>query len=79
MISFCKKCLFPDTKPDLYFDDEGVCDACRSAEQKWAEVSTIDWEKRAQEFETILTSLPKHRTYDCVVPVSGVRFNIPNL
>ena len=71
MISFCKKCLFPDTKPDLYFDDEGVCDACRSAEQKWAEVSTIDWEKRAQEFETILTSLPKHRTYDCVVPVSG--------
>ena len=50
-----------------------VCDACRSAEQKWAEVSTIDWEKRAQEFETILTSLPKHRTYDCVVPVSGVK------
>ena len=27
MIKFCKKCLFPDTKPDLYFDEDGSGDA----------------------------------------------------
>ena len=26
MIHYCKRCLFPETKPDLYFDDDGVCD-----------------------------------------------------
>ncbi|EFC30577.1 hypothetical protein C1336_000270009 [Campylobacter jejuni subsp. jejuni 1336] len=24
----------PDTKPDLHFDEEGICDACRSQEAK---------------------------------------------
>ena len=24
----------PNTKPDLHFDDEGICDACRSQEDK---------------------------------------------
>ncbi|EOA4000600.1 hypothetical protein ACH2GF_001978, partial [Campylobacter coli] len=31
-MKFCKKCVMPDTKPDLHFDEEGVCDACRSQE-----------------------------------------------
>ena len=48
MISFCKKCLFPDTKPDLYFDDEGVCDACRSVNKNGRSFND-DW--AAQEFE----------------------------
>ena len=32
----------PDTKPDLSFDTEGVCDACQSAALK----NTIDWVSR---------------------------------
>ena len=30
MINFfrCKNCLFPSTKPDLHFDEKGVCEAC---------------------------------------------------
>ncbi len=71
MINFCKKCLFPDTKPDLYFDKLGVCDACRSAEQKWAVDGSIDWEDRSREFDAIIARLPKKGLYDCVVPVSG--------
>jgi N-acetyl sugar amidotransferase len=70
-IKYCVKCLFPDTKPDLYFDEEGVCDACRSAEQKWQANKSIDWNDRASEFNSILSNLPKDRLYDCVVPVSG--------
>ena len=30
----CKKCVMPNTKPDLHFDDEGVCDACKSQQYK---------------------------------------------
>lgn len=68
---YCKNCLFPDTKPDLYFDGEGVCDACRSAETKWNAEKMLDWEERGKEFDNILKTLPKNNMYDCVVPVSG--------
>ena len=71
MIQFCKKCLFPDTKPDLYFDANGICDACTSAQEKWSRIEAINWEQRAQEFEAIISELPRDGIYDCVVPVSG--------
>ena len=32
-VKFCKKCLFPETKPDLYFNKEGVCDSCISTKE----------------------------------------------
>ena len=40
-MKYCAKCVMPETKPDL-FDNEGVCDACRSAELK----NKIDWISR---------------------------------
>ena len=70
-MKFCKTCLFPDTKPDLYFDDEGICDACRSAETKWDLEKMVDWPARENEFQSIIEELPKTGSYDCVVPVSG--------
>lgn len=59
----------PNTKPDLYFDENGVCDACRSADLK----GSIDWDARKREFEDLMEA---HRgknpsNYDCIVPVSG--------
>lgn len=71
MIKFCKKCLFPNTKPDLYFDENGICDACNSAEEKWSNLKLIDWDKRELEFNEILKDLDRSQSYDCVVPVSG--------
>ena len=71
---YCTKCVMPDTRPDLRFDSEGVCDACRSYEKKYGtHLESIDWDKRREEFETILT---KHKQndplkYDCLIPVSG--------
>jgi len=60
----------PDTKPDLFFDDEGVCDACRSQDKKDSE---IDWAARKRELGEVLE---RHRNkdgsnYDCIIPVSG--------
>ncbi len=72
-MKYCNLCLFPDTKPDIYFDDQGICDACHSADRKHGVLNAIDWSGRQQEFEKILTEYrsPDGLTYDCVVPVSG--------
>jgi N-acetyl sugar amidotransferase len=82
-VKFCKKCVMSNQRPastvefkhnkeskkvTLNIDEEGVCDACRTAEQK----SKIDWEEREKE---LIKLLDQHRSkdgsYDCLVPGSG--------
>jgi len=70
-IRYCKKCLFPETKPDLFFDEHGVCSACLAAEEK---DKGIDWNQRELEFQKIVEHyrLPNgQKGYDCLIPVSG--------
>jgi N-acetyl sugar amidotransferase len=59
----------PATKPDLAFDREGVCSACRSYEER----GEIDWARRARELEEILARYRSGdgRRHDCIIPVSG--------
>jgi N-acetyl sugar amidotransferase len=69
MLKYCIKCVMPHTKPDLYFDDEGVCSACRSFEKR----EVIDWDARHKK---LMVVLDKYRSsnassWDCIVPVSG--------
>lgn len=67
---YCNKCVMPNTKPDLFFDEAGVCDACRSAELK----EKIDWAARKKEFEDDIIARYKGQNtgnYDCIIPVSG--------
>ena len=73
IVAYCKRCLFPETKPDLYFDDEGICDACRSAERKHGVEDAIDWHSREVSFKDIISEARnKSRDwYDCIIPVSG--------
>lgn len=65
---YCMKCVMPDTKPDLHFDDEGVCDACRSQEAK---DNHIDWGQRKDEFLSLIKKHKAHPHYDCIIGVSG--------
>lgn len=70
-IKYCSKCLFPETKPDLFFDADGVCSACIAAVEK---NKGIDWVQREKEFYEIINyyKRPKSETgYDCLIPVSG--------
>lgn len=69
MIRYCKKCLMPDTKPDLSFDNNGICNACRNFESR----PNVNWEVRKNE---LITILEKYRSkdgsnWDCIIPVSG--------
>ena len=49
-IKYCKRCIMPETKPDLFIDDEGICSGCRYYEQR----TEIDWEKRRNELNQIM-------------------------
>jgi N-acetyl sugar amidotransferase len=71
LTKFCKKCLFPETKPDLNFDNDGICSACVAASEKF---NVIDWDQRAKDFYEIINYYKKPENeigYDCIVPVSG--------
>ena len=70
-IQYCKNCVFPETKPDLFFDEKGVCTACQAAEEKDVE---IDWAAKEKAFVEIVNNFkkgPDQIGYDCLIPVSG--------
>lgn len=68
-MEYCKRCVIPDTKPDLNLDEEGICNACRSYENRTA----VDWDTRKKELVQILDRYKSRNssTWDCIVPVSG--------
>ena len=82
-VQFCTKCVMSNQRPTsavefkhtkeskkttMNFDENGVCDACRTSEIK----DNIDWGMREDE---LVALLDKHRkndgSYDCLVPGSG--------
>jgi len=71
MLKYCVNCLFPETKPDLSFNDEGICSACEAAEMK---SNGINWKLKEKEFFEIINYYKKAEDeigYDCLIPVSG--------
>jgi len=64
-MKYCTRCVMPNTKPDLYLDEEGVCNACRSFEKR----REIDWESRKKEFFQVVDRYSTD--WDCIIPVSG--------
>lgn len=71
-MKYCKRCLQPDTRPNIVFDDNQVCFACLYEESK----ASIDWDERFNELVAIAEEAKKERvkrgnTYDCVIGVSG--------
>jgi N-acetyl sugar amidotransferase len=68
-VKICKKCIQPDTRPDIFFNDEGVCGACLWEDEK----KKIDWNEREKELQKI-ADWAKHNAkgkYDCAIGVSG--------
>jgi len=59
----------PDTRPGIFFNEEGICQGCLSEEKK----DIIDWDTRYKELEALCD---KYRSsngdwYDCIIAVSG--------
>jgi len=68
-VIFCKRCAVSNQRPRTDFDEEGICSACRFAEEKDFK---IDWKKRETE---LLELLDRHRSkdgsFDVIIPSSG--------
>jgi N-acetyl sugar amidotransferase len=83
-VKFCTRCVISNQRPNsavefqhtreskkqtIAFDAEGVCDACRFAEQKR---NFIDWDARERELRELCDRFRKSDgSYDCLVPGSG--------
>ena len=68
-MKICKICIQPDTRPGIYFDENGVCGACLWEDEK----KKIDWDQRSKELDEIVQWAKNHSNgnYDCVIGVSG--------
>lgn len=69
LISYCRRCVLPETKPDLLIDQIGICSACRNFEAR----EEVDWPARQQLLLKIMDQYrsPASSNYDCLIPVSG--------
>lgn len=68
-MKYCNKCLQPDTRPNIKFDEKGVCPACNHAES----LKRVNWKQRRSELEEIAEFGRKNNYsgYDCIIGVSG--------
>jgi N-acetyl sugar amidotransferase len=71
-MNYCKRCVYPFVAVNLNVDDEGICSACRTAEQ-FEELAPEFWAQRRQKFERIVAEVrgKARGNYDCLIPVSG--------
>jgi N-acetyl sugar amidotransferase len=69
MLRYCRSCVMPDSKPDLKFEADGICNACHNFAQR----KVVDWDARHRELIAILDRYRKTdgSFWDCIVPVSG--------
>lgn len=68
-MQYCKRCVMPDTRPGITFNENGVCSACINYEKR----NQINYSERWKELERICD---KYRGmngtgYDCAIAVSG--------
>lgn len=68
-MKYCKKCVQPDTRPGIVFDEEQICSACRAAEER----EKINWADREAELKEIAewAKANSKSGFDCAVGVSG--------
>ena len=68
-MKYCKHCLQPDTRPNTFFNSDGVCPACTYFEA----IKEVDWEERLEILHGILKKFPrkKGQYHDCIIGVSG--------
>ena len=67
-LKICSKCIQPNTRPGIFFNNESICGACLWEEEK----TRINWSERTSELKNIAQQTKKSNSiYDCVIGVSG--------
>ena len=87
-VEFCKKCVISNQRPNstveythtkeskkatIFFDENGICDACNYAEKKKSE---IDWKQREVQLKELCDKYRKNDgSYDCIVPGAQITYS----
>ena len=67
-LKICTRCIQPNTRPGIFFNEQSVCGACLWEDEK----KKIDWSERTNELKNIISQTKKSNAiYDCVIGVSG--------
>lgn len=68
-MKYCKNCLQSDTRPGIYFDENGICPACNYHNS----LVDVDWDDRNKELADIVAfgKANNQSGYDCIIGVSG--------
>lgn len=69
-MKYCNRCVMPDTRPGIYFNEEGICSACLSYENR----KNVDYQKRYEELRRLCDKyrgMNGPNGYDCMIAVSG--------
>lgn len=71
-MNYCSRCVYPTGAVALQIDDEGVCSACRVAEDSIGIPDEV-WKAKEEKFSELVETLTSQNTsnYDCIIPVSG--------
>jgi N-acetyl sugar amidotransferase len=68
---YCRRCILPDTRPNLEIGPDGVCNACAAHDSR----AQIDWAARERAFRQVVERARRRAGtgagYDCLIPVSG--------
>lgn len=69
----CTRCIMDTSDPGIEFDEHGVCNRCRTAEERRA-ASAMTPEQKADRLAAIVAEMKEEgrgRDYDCILGVSG--------
>ena len=68
-MKYCSKCLQPDTRPNIRFDEDDVCPPCQYMDK----FKEIDWNERDKELQEVIKFGKENNVsgYDCIIGVSG--------
>lgn len=66
---YCKRCVMPETRPNIRFDTDGICMPCKNHDRK----ATINWDSRWKELEKLAEEYRGSNGdyYDCIITASG--------
>ena len=67
-MKYCTKCVMPDTRPGIQFNEEGICYPCVNAEKQ----KQVNWSQRRKKLQQLCNKYRRSDgKYDCVIPASG--------
>jgi len=68
-MNYCKFCLQTDSRPNISFNEDGICPACSHYNSG---DKTNDWEDRLDDLKGVLPNYQKQTgCFDCIIGVSG--------